>query len=727
MKRKTFLKHAGSLLISFNLIPFGISCSETGSDRSDTPLLSDPNALDSWLRLDGEGKVTLFTGKMELGQGIRIALKQIAAEELDVDIKRISIIIADTGQTPDERYTAGSGSIEGSGMAIRQAAAGARKNLLEMASRKLQIPIQDLQVRDGIIQSIKDATINVSYWKLIAGKRLTGKITGEAKTKNPNEYLLVGTAVLRDDILNMATGQASYVQDIRLPGMVHARVVRPPSYEAELLSFPAKTIMSIEGVIKIIHNGSFLAVVAREEYTAIKAWNLLRKESKWTAKKLLPSQVDLFDDQLQYKGEHKVVEETTGNRERVEQQHEATYKRPYHMHGSIGPSCALAKLESDQLTVWTHSQGVFPLRKSLSDLLNIPEEKIHAIGVPGSGCYGHNGADDVAADAALIACSLSNTAVRVQWMREDEHMWEPYGSAMVVKIKAALNRTGKIVEWYTDLWSDTHSTRPGGQASHLLAAQYISPKMTLKKGGISGGAYRNATPFYDIPLMKIVAHEYQGPLRTSALRSLGAYANIFALESFVDELALLAKKDPLAFRIEHMNDPRAIEVLKIVAEKTNWNKRSIKHDTGFGLAFAQYKNHAAYFAVIAEIELDRTKQSFKVKKLTGAIDAGQAINIDGLKNQTEGGMIQSASWSLFEQVDYTSESIKSNTWDSYRIMRFEDAPETAVTVVNHPMEKPLGAGEAAQGPTSAAIANALFAATGTRIRDLPLSAQKIKW
>lgn len=727
MKRKTFLKQTGSLLLSFNFFPLGISCFDTGGNNWPDTLLGDPNEIDSWLRLNSEGAVTLFTGKMELGQGIRIALKQIAAEELEVDIKRINIIIADTEQTPNERYTAGSASIESSGMAIRQVAAEARLLLLEQASQKLQISTHDLRVKDGVVYFIKDANTKISYWELLRGKSLKGQITGKAPCKDPSAYQLVGTSIPRDDIVGMATGQPSYVHDIRLPGMLHARVVRPPSYEAELQSFPDSKIRTMDGVIKILNNGSFLAVVAQEEYTAIKAWDILRKESAWEVKKLMPLQANLFDDMLNYDGEQQVVEEKNGKQQNEQYQHEATYKRPYHMHGSIGPSCALAKWESGRLTVWTHSQGVYPLRKSLSNLLDIPEQKIHVIGVPGAGCYGHNGADDVAADAALIAYNLPDKVVRVQWMREDEHMWEPYGSAMAIKIKASINGSGKITAWHTDLWSDTHSTRPGGQAAHLLLARYISPKTYRKKGDISGGASRNAIPIYDIPSMKIISHEYQGPLRTSALRSLGAYANIFAVESFIDELALLAQKDPLSFRIDHINDPRALEVLHVIEAKAAWGKRPKQANTGFGLAFAQYKNHAAYFAVVAEITIDSAKKKFKVKKLTGVIDAGQAINIDGLKNQTEGGMIQSASWSLFEQVNYSEKGITSNTWESYPIMRFTDVPEIEVHVINRSTEKPLGAGEAAQGPTVAAIANAIFAVTGTRIRDLPLSAEKVNW
>lgn len=720
MDRRLFLKSAGHLMIGFSLFPL-TSCTSGANEQR----VSDSSVIDSWIRLDTKGLVTLFTGKMELGQGIKTALKQIAAEELDVSIQRIHIVIADTGQTPDERYTAGSASIEGSGMAIRKAAAAARHQLLGLAAKKLQTGVEKLTVRDGLIKESHGAAI--SYWDLLRGQRLIGQITDEAPLKDPREYQIVGKAEPRDDLLAMVTGASFYVQDIRLPDMLHARVLRPPVYKAKLKSFPDDEVRSIEGVVDVIRSGDFLAVIAHHEYTAIKAWQLLRKECKWQTEETLPEQHLLFENMLEYTGETKVVEERGSPTTTSSQRFEALYKKPYHMHGSIGPSCAIAHWQSEQLTVWTHSQGVYPLRKTLADLLDLSEEHIRAIGVPGSGCYGHNGADDVAADVAFIAYHHPGKPIRLQWMREDEHQWEPYGSAMTLKLQGTLDREGRIAAWYTDLWSDTHSTRPSGRASHTLIGQYMESPRILKNEGISGGAYRNATPYYDIPTLKIVAHQYQGSLRTSALRSLGAYANIFALESFIDELAYRAQRDPLEFRIQHLQDSRAIAVVKTVAEKVKWKEHANNVDVGYGLAFAKYKNQAAYFAVVAEVVINRKNKSYSVRKLTGAIDAGQTINPDGLKNQTEGGMIQSASWTLFERVNYTATGIKSDTWDTYPIMRFADVPEIEVLILDRPEEPPLGAGEAAQGPTAAAIANALFAVSGTRLRELPLLAEKINW
>jgi CO/xanthine dehydrogenase Mo-binding subunit len=360
-------------------------------------------------------------------------------------------------------------------------------------------------------------------------------------------------------------------------------------------------------------------------------------------------------------------------------------------------------------------------------MLTLPEEKIEVIGVPGAGCYGHNGADDVAADAALLALQMEGKPVRVQWMREDEHRWEPFGSAMQMNLKAGINASGKVIAWRTELWSDTHSTRPGGRAGHFISARDLEKPFTFSAGGFSGGSTRNAVPLYDFDAKQIVLHNYKGPLRTSALRSLGAYANIFALESFIDELAIKAGRDAIDFRLQHLKDERAREVITVLAKKVDWTTRKRLPGTGIGFAFAQYKNTAAYFAVAAEVEIDRVGNNFRVVKLTGCIDAGRTINSDGIKNQTSGGMIQSASWTLLEQVRYDADGIQSVDWDTYPILRFADVPDTEVIVIDRPQQEPLGAGEAAQGPTAAAIANAIYSATGSRVRELPLTADKIDW
>ncbi len=732
LNRRKFLQQSGHLLIGFSMFPM-VMCKNGSEDGDQTDeestlpgSLKDNAAIHGWIRLDTAGTVTVLTGKMEIGQGIRTALLQMAAEELDVSMGRMQLIMADTAQTADERYTSGSASIESSGKAIRNAAAEARHQLLKLGEVHLGVPAAQLVVADGIVQVQGNRQQKVSYWQLLKGKKLEGEVTGNAALKDPAHYKIVGMPVHRKDILAMATGDEVYVQDLRLPNMVHARVLRPAGYEAKLKSLPESKVKALPGLLALVQDGNFVAVIAEKEFQAVKAHQLLQQEAIWEAGAPLPDQNRLFEEMLRHREDGNAVEDNPDTQNVINNaaaKVEATYTRPYQMHASIGPSCAIASWENDKLTIWTHSQGVYPLKKTVADMLAIPEDNIRAIGVAGSGCYGHNGADDVAADAALLARAYPGRPVRVQWMREDEHRWEPYGSAMLFKMRGGLDGQGNIVGWETQLWSDSHSTRPGGDAGNLLPARHIAKAFKLNDGGYSGGNHRNAKPLYALPAVHIVSHPFKGPLRTSALRGLGAYGNVFALESFMDELATAAGEDPVAFRLRHLKDERARAVVQAVAKKVNWDAKPAKH--GLGFAFAQYKNQAAYFAVVAEVAFDAPRQELRVLRLVGVIDAGQAINPDGLKNQTEGGMIQSASWTTLEQVKFDRSTVTSLDWDTYPIFRFPQVPHVEVEVIDRPALPPLGAGEAAQGPTAAAIANAVFQLTGKRVRDLPITGEKI--
>lgn len=723
--RRDFIKHSGSLVIGFQMLPMLEPVLADGPSNPHS-VAGNGRTIDSWLQFDSEGMLTVITGKMELGQGIRTALMQMAAEELDVPMDKVRIIIADTAQTQDERYTAGSGSIEGSGDAIRQAAAEARRYLLKLAGDKLGTDTTKLTVVNGLVIA---GAKSISYHKLVAGKQLEAEVSGNAPLKKPSEYKLIGKAIPRADISQMAVAKPYYVQDLRFPGMVHARVLRPPVYNAKLISIPKEAVLKLPGVSRVVVNGSFVAVVAHDEFQCIKALGVLREKTQWDIPELSPLPAVLYDDILKTSSGSETVEEKADVEKGLAAASftmEAVYKRPYQMHGSIGPSCAIAEWKDGQLTIWSHSQGVYPLRKTISNLLGLEENKIRIIGTPGSGCYGHNGADDVAGDAALIAMQTLGKPVRVQWMREDEHQWEPYGSAMILRLKGGVDKSARISAWKTEIWSDTHSTRPGGNAGHLIAARDLEKPFSFKTGGFSGGSHRNSVPLYDFESKKIILHDFKGPLRTSALRSLGAYANIFALESFMDELAFRAGKDPVAFRLAHLKDPRARAVIELLVEKGGWRNRKKKH-VGEGFAFAQYKNNAAYCAVKAEIIINPARRSYRVARLSSAIDAGQTINSAGVINQTSGGMIQAASWTMLEEVLYDQNGIVSTSWDNYPILRFEDVPDTEVFLIDRPEREPMGAGEAAQGPTGAAIANAIFHATGSRLREIPLSANKIDW
>lgn len=731
--RRKFLKASGQLVLGFQLVPL-FSCAGNANSLSESyegiPVRphGDKDLIDSWIRLDADGHVTILTGKQELGQGIRVTLLQMAAEELDVPIEICHIINGDTGQTANEGYTAGSNSVEGSGKAIRQAAAEAKLYMLTLAAETWNENIANLSFEKGIIKSKSNKEI--SYWKLLEGKFLEGKITGKAIPKNYQDHQLVGKPILRDDIKNLVKGEAHFVHDLRLDGMVHARVLHPPSYGAKLITTDFSEILNLAGVLKVVRNGSFLAVIATREYQAVKAWLYLNSTCEWEAPKIKVSQDSLFADMKAKSMTPETIEDSPDletQLEKAAKKVKQEYHRPYQMHASTGPSCAVAEWKSGNLTVWSPTQGVYPLQNSLSDLLGLSKENIRCIGMPGSGCYGHNGADDVSAEAALIAHEFPDKPVRLQWMREDEHQWEPYGSAMVIQLEAGLDNEGKIIAWDTNLFSDTHSTRPNGNGGHYISARHLEKPFEFRKGGFSGGSYRNAVPLYTIPSKRLLLHNYEGPLRTSALRGLGAYGNIFALESFMDELALAVEMDPIEFRIKNLDDDRAKAVLQLVAEKTNWKSAQQTPNKGFGVAFSKYKNSASYFAVVAEVTISRDSKSFKLEKLTGVIDSGQCINPDGLKNQTEGGMIQSASWTLLEKVNFDEDGIQSIDWNSYPILRANEVPLVEVHIINRPELAPMGAGEAAQGPVAAAIANAVFNGTGSRVRDLPIQSEKIDW
>jgi len=722
--RRDFLKTTGSLTIGFCLWD---SCSAPDGEVQETSelpgsLSRQPN-INAWIEILADGRVRVSTGKLELGQGVRIAVAQVAAEELNIDINRVEVRLAATGLTPDEGYTAGSRSMEGSAMAIRYAAAAAKEKILGLAATRLSSEIKDLTVENGEVVDKKTGT-KLSFAKILDGAQIVDEIQSPVKLKSKSEYSLVGKPIHRKDIQQMARGEQIYTQDLRFPDMIHARIVRPPNYQAELKDSDIRSTKKLDGILEVVKDGNFLAVIAEGEYQAIKASKFLKEHSSWSDQEIY-DQAGTFEDAiLDLPTDIKEVK-STGSTDVLSADEgivSAQYQKPYLMHASVGTSCAVAIYENDKLQIWSHTQGVYPLKEAIRKMLNLNEEQIEITGVPGSGCYGHNGADDVAADVALLAMAYQGKHIRLQWSREDEHTWEPYGSAMVMKLKAKLNRDKKITHWSYDLWSDAHSTRPGGNPERLLAARHLSKPFAPKGTGGRGGAYRNSDPYYQIPNLSIKAHFFNGPLRVSALRSLGAFANIFAIESFFDELAQSVATDPLTFRLKHLTDQRAIAVVKKIRNLTK--TVSLNRNEGLGFAFSRYKNVASYFACAVKVLYEEESDRVLLQKMWGAIDSGEVINPDGLKNQTEGGMIQAASWTLMEQVTFDNEKITSADWGTYPILRFDNIPEMKVEIIDHPNEPVMGAGEAAQGPTAAAIANAVYNATGKRIRKLPIRSIK---
>lgn len=728
LTRRQFGNAVGALVIGFTLAPRSTLAQAASLPGS----LANNRMLDAWLRINADGSATIFAGKVELGQGILTALAQIAAEELDLPFARTEMVSGDTARTPDEGHTSGSQSIEYGGTAIRLACAEARALLIEQASLRFNVASDALHASEGVIATADGR--KATYGELAHGLNLHREAGAKIPPKPPARHTIVGRPVPRSDIPAKVTGGAAYVQDLRLSGMVHGRVVRPPRYGATLDGVDVAAVESMPGVIAVVRDGSFLAVIAAREEQAVKAREALMRSAKWSGGHELPDPTRLHEHLLTLPAQAAVVSEKQAAAPAGARTIEATYTRPYQAHASIGPSCAVAQLKDGKLTVWTHSQGVFPLRRDLAKALNMDAGAVRCVHVEGSGCYGHNGADDVALDAALLARAAVERPVRLQWMRDDEFAWEPYGSAMIMQAKASLDAEGRIVEWIYDVWSNTHSTRPAapGANNNLLASWYLAQPSTagppVNIPQPAGGGDRNAVPLYDFPKQRVVNHLITAmPLRVSALRTLGAYANVFALESFMDELAAASGRDPLAFRLAHLIDPRARTVIEAAAEKAGWRDGHNGDGTrGRGIGFARYKNLSTYVAVVAEVEIDRGAGTIRVPRAVAAADAGQIINPDGLRNQIEGGIIQSTSWTLHEAVRFDRNGITSRDWSSYPILTMPDAPKVEVELIDRPNEKSLGSGEASQGPMVAAIANAFAHATGKRLRDLPFTPERVR-
>jgi nicotinate dehydrogenase subunit B len=722
------------IVLAFSMTP-GLAQQTTPTAPRRLPgSLNGNRRLDAWLHIRPDGGVTVCTGKVEIGQGAVTALMQIAAEELDVSPARIAMVSGDTALTPNEGVTSGSQSMEQGGTALRYAAAEARAILLEKASARLDAPASALRVTDGVVTAPNGASI--TYGALAEEGLLRREATASVQPKPPAEHKVVGQPVPRLDIPAKVTGQPIYVQDLRLPGMLFGRVVRPPNYQARLLEVDLDAVRKLPGVVAVVRDGRFLGVVAEREEQAIKAREALARASRWELPAALPDPANIHAYLKSLNVDTNVSSEKTGEAPAATRRFSANFTKLYLSHGSIGPSCAVAQYAEDgtSLHVWSHTQGVFPLRADMAKVLDLPLDKLRVTHVQGSGCYGHNGADDVALDAAMLARAVPGRPVKLQWMRDDEFGWEPYNPAMVMEVSAGLSAEGRIVDWHYEVWSQGHNNRPGNpqHGINLLAAWHLErphqplyPRATPQPAGAGD---RNAVPLYDFPKQKVLHHLIpEMPLRTSALRTLGAYGNVFAIESFMDELAEAAGQDPVAFRLAHLMDERAKAVIEAAAKLADWQPAARGdgiHGRGFG--FAKYKTLSCYVACVADIEVDRATGVIRVPRVFAAADAGQIINPDGLRNQIEGGIVQATSWTLKEAVAFTPEGITSRDWNSYPILTFPEVPKVQSVLLDRPDQPPLGSGEASQGPAGAAIANALKQATGLRLRAFPYTADRVK-
>ena len=732
--RRHFLKRAGFLTLGFAIPLLDVHSQQAAT--SDKPRLPGDlqvnRNLSAWIRIQSEDQsVLLMVGKVELGQGILTAVVQVCADELDVEMTRVKVVSGDTALVPNEGTTAGSFSMPNCATAVRQAAAEVRAILLGLAEVRLGQPAAGLSVRDGMVQAASGA--KTSYWDLLIGESLQREATGQVKTKLLGEHRYVGRSVPRLDLTPKILGQAMFLQELRPKGMAFGQVVRPPTYGARLIAVDTAPIARMPGVIKVLRDGSFLGVIATREGQAQAAALALQQSCEWQVPRALPGTDGMPDWLLKTKPDRiietkKQARSTPGQ---VTRTIEASYYRPYHMHASIGTSAALATLGADGvLTVQTHSQSVFETGEAIAKMLGLPLAKVRMQHVQGSGCYGHNMADDAAADAALLAMAVPGTPVRLQYSREQEHQWEPYGSAMVIKTRAGLDAQGNVLDWDLTLWSTPHGTRPGGNPGNLLSARYLEKPFPMPKpqngGAPNFAADRNGIALYDFPGHNVLTHFItEMPLRVSSTRGLGAYANVFAIESFMDELAHSVGADPVAYRLRFLKDERARDAIVRAAEKFGWSQWQKSPGRGRGIGFAKYKNIAGYCAVALEVEVNRQSGRIRVLRAVASADSGHIVNPDGVSNQIEGGLIQSLSWTLKEEVQMDDTQVLSQDWGSYPILTFTEVPPVEVVLIDRSGQPFLGTGEASQGPTGAALANAVFDATGVRFRRLPLTPDRV--
>jgi CO/xanthine dehydrogenase Mo-binding subunit len=679
--------------------------------------------LSRWVTVHPGGMIDVRVGKVELGQGILTALAQIAAEELGVELEQVRMPPANTARGPNEGQTSGSMSIIHSGPAVRAACAQVRAKFVAEAALRWGVDPARVTVRQGVIRCDELA---VPYGELAGVVDLDVPADPGGPLTSGDRSVLVGMSAARLDLPDKIAGRPRYIHDLNLPGQLSGRVLRPPSPGARLLHVDGGRLADLD--VQLVRDGSFVGVVGADEAEVMRAVKVLRDATTWEESDSLPDEDDLST--FLRSGPHETIEVLTPEGPAPEGHTiQATYSRPFLAHGSMAPSCGIARWNDDgTLSVWSHSQGIHGLGAAIARALDIDVARVEVEHAENAGCYGHNGADDAAFDAVLLARDVPGRPVQVQWSRQDELAWSPLASAMSVDVRAVVDESGSVLSWRYDVWSQGHTSRPGYLGvPGLLAGAYLERPWDYPAPGdppaASGaGTVRNGVPIYDFPDRGVTGHRLlETPIRTSAMRALGAYMNVFAIESFMDELALSAGADPLEYRLRRLGDARGRRVLEAAAQAAGWGAPA-EEGVGLGIGFARYKDKGAYCAVVAEVEAE---SDIRLRRLTIAVDVGMVVNPDGVRNQIEGGATQAASWTLKERVRFDRRRITSDDWESYPILRFSEAPEVSVEIVEAPDVPSVGAGEAAQGPTAAAIANAVAAAIGVRVRDLPLTADAV--
>ena len=720
MNRRDFLAASGSLIVTFALAPEALAQSPPAIKTVST------GEVDGFLAIAADGTVTLYSGKVDLGTGVRTALMQIAAEELDVALDQITMVEGDTFLTPDQGATTSSVTISTGGMQIRRAAATAHAALVAEAAKTLNVPPEQLMTANGAVVSTADGR-SVSYSRLVGGKNFSLKVDAKARAKDPKSYKIVGKSVARVDVPAKVAGTFVFMHDFRVPGMLHARMIRPPTMRGRLVAFDDAAARRIPDYVGTVRKHNFVAVVARDEWAAIRAARAVQVQwAKWEG---LPEKAKLWDYIRNSQVVRDDVTQNTGNAADALKTAPRTLKSTFdfaiHTHGSLGPSCAVAQWQDGRLTCWTASQQTHQLRRQLANMFGVPADNVRCIYLEGSGCYGRNGHEDAAADAALLARETGKP-VRVQWSREDEHVWDPKGPPTLIDYAAGLDDRGNVIAWTSDAYI------PAGQQvsqTTLLAADLAGmPKDAAHPGSI----HQHLAIQYAFPNVRTVAHRIADtPFRQSWIRTPGRMQNTFGNEVFLDEIAQAAGVDPLEFRVRHLKDKRAHDVLQRLARLANWQPRNERHRTagalatGRGVSYMKYELVRTYVAVVADVEVDRKSGGIKVVRFYVAHDCGQIINPDGLKNQIEGNIVQTTSRALMEDVQFNRSTITSRDWSGYPILRFPDVPDVVIDLIDRPADPPWGAGEPTTAVVPSAISNAVFDAVGVRLRSVPFTPDKV--
>jgi len=698
----------------------------------------NPEELDSWLSIGRDGKVTVYTGRIDMGTGIETAFGQIIADELDVPFERVKIVMGDTELTPDQGKSTASSNIGQGAPPLRIAAAEARRALLKMAADRFRVSVEDLDVADGIVRVRKASSKRISYGELIGGRRfrtrLDQKVDGGLsqpvasrglRLKAPGELRLVGTSVPRVDVPAKVTASFRYVHNVRVPSMLHGRVIRPPRIGSSLVSVDESSVSGVPGFVKVVRKGNFLGVVAEREEHAIAAARVLKLD--WTGGRTLPDYPDLYDAVRDSKLIKTDVVTNSGNVDSAlagaAKVFQSTYTYPVQLHGMLGPSCAVADVRDGRATIWSGSQWIQGDRRNLAGMLGIPLDSVRLIWVEASGSYGRLGCDDAAADAALLSQAIGRP-VRVQWMRHDEHGWEPMSPAMTMDIRAGVDADGRITAFEFQQWSQSHSR---GESGNFVAWRLAGGNPDWER--LSGGAY---PPSYEFPNTRVSGHFVEELFRSIYLRAPGRIQDNFAIESFLDEIAAIQQTDPVEFRREYLKDAMALQVLNAAVQKAGWQSRpSPRPNTGQsvmsgrGMSFGEHGPEKRA-AIVADVDVDRPSGRVRVSRIVIATACGRIINPQGLRHQIQGAVLQGISRTLFEAVKFDRSHVTSLDWRSYPVLTFADVPDIETVLVDQPGVEPSGAGELATVPVAAALCNAIFDATGVRLRQLPFTPERVK-